>query len=92
MMSVDEIKNSLKFVTENGAKTMYIKDYGIKEGNSANFVVLDEKNVFDAVRNTASTILSEETVRLLWKNNLKKCLQPTTFRSVYEDHASYDQS
>ncbi len=58
MMSVDEIKDSLKFVTSNGAKTMCVQDYGIKDGNTANFVVLDEDNVFDAVRNTASTILS----------------------------------
>lgn len=58
MMSIEEISDSLKFVTDNGAKTMCIKDYGIKEGNSANFVVLDETNVFDAVRNSASTILS----------------------------------
>lgn len=50
---------------------MCIKDYGIKEGNSANFVVLDEKNVFDAVRNTASTILSVRNGKVIMENSLK---------------------
>lgn len=79
MMSVDEIKNSLKFVTENGAKTMCIKDYGIKEGNSANFVVLDEKNVFDAVRNTASTILSVRNGKVIMEKQPEKMLTTYNF-------------
>ena len=79
MMSVDEIKNSLKFVTENGAKTMCIKDYGIKEGNSANFVVLDEKNVFDAVRNTASTILSVRNGKVIMEKQPEKILTTYNF-------------
>ena len=49
MMSPDEIENALDLVTVNGAKTMNIADYGIEVGKSANFIVLDAKNEFDAI-------------------------------------------
>ena len=58
MMSMEQIEDSIKFVTVNGAKTMCIDDYGFKVGNPASFVVLDADNVIDAVRNTADVILS----------------------------------
>lgn len=58
---------------------MYIKDYGIKEGNSANFVVLDEKNVFDAVRNTASTILSVRNGKVIMEKQPEKMLTTYNF-------------
>lgn len=58
MMSIEQIEDSLKFVTSNGAKTMCIEDYGLKVGNPASFVVLNADNVIDAVRNTAEVILS----------------------------------
>ena len=74
MMSVEQISNSLRFVTTNGAKTMCVSDYGFKEGNSANFVVLDADNVFDAVRNTASTILSVRNGEVIMRKQPEKVL------------------
>ena len=38
MMSVEQISNSLRFVTTNGAKTMCVGDYGFKEGNSREYM------------------------------------------------------
>ncbi len=58
MMSIPQIQDSLKFVTDNGAKTMRVEDYGFKVGNSADFVVLNDDNVIDAVRNSSETVLS----------------------------------
>lgn len=58
MMSIPQIQDSLKFVTDNGAKTMCVEDYGFKVGNSADFVVLNDDNVIDAVRNSSETVLS----------------------------------
>ncbi|MCR5481447.1 MAG: cytosine deaminase [Clostridia bacterium] len=50
MLGYEEICNSYKFVTENAAKTLHLGDkYGIREGNEANFVVLDAKNYYDAL-------------------------------------------
>ena len=39
-------------ITVNSARTMCLEDYGIEEGNSADFVVLDADTPFDAVRLT----------------------------------------
>lgn len=74
MMSVAQINDSLKFVTENGAKTMCIEDYGFKVGNSASFVVLDEDNVFDAVRNTADALLSVRNGKVIMEKQPAKLL------------------
>ncbi|MGN0901758.1 MAG: amidohydrolase family protein, partial [Succinivibrio sp.] len=74
MMSVENINDSLKFVTSNGAKTMCIEDYGFKAGNSANFVVLNDTNVFDAVRNTSSTILSVRNGKTIMEKQVEKVI------------------
>lgn len=44
----NEIKIDL--ITENGAKTLGLADYGIQVGNAANFVVLQAKSAADALR------------------------------------------
>lgn len=50
MLGYDEIINSYKFVTDNAARTLHLGDaYGIKEGNEANFIILDAKNWYDAL-------------------------------------------
>ncbi|WGS65546.1 amidohydrolase family protein [Marinitoga aeolica] len=38
-------------ITINGAKSMGIKDFEIKEGNLANLVILKEKNILESLRN-----------------------------------------
>ena len=50
LMGYGQINDGLKLVTENSAKALGLTDYGIKEGNSANFIVLPAENGFDAVR------------------------------------------
>lgn len=79
MMSIAEIKDSLKFVTDNGARTMGISDYGIKVGNSANFVVLNDNNVFDAVRNYSSTIMSVRAGRIIMQKQVEEVLTTYDF-------------
>lgn len=50
MMSFAELDGALKFLTENGARTMNLSDqYGIEPGKPANFIVLDASDEFDAV-------------------------------------------
>lgn len=59
MMSMEEIDNALDFITINGARTLNILDtYGIKEGNPANFIVLNAKTGFEAVCNRVSVACS----------------------------------
>lgn len=50
LMGYSEIANGLRFVTENSAKSLRLKDYGIEEGNPANFVVLNAQDGYHAVR------------------------------------------
>lgn len=67
MMSVEQIESSLKFITTNGAKTMRVDDYGLEKGKSANFVVLSDNNVIDAVRNTSHVLLSVRQGRVIMR-------------------------
>lgn len=50
LMSVEQIWNALDYITVNGAKTLHLSDYGIREGSSASFIVIDAPNEFEAVR------------------------------------------
>lgn len=57
MMSISQIENGLDFITTNGAKTLHLGDtYEMKEGNEANFIVLEAMNEFDAIRNRAGIL------------------------------------
>lgn len=55
LMGYEEIVNAMDLITVNSAKTLHIEDtYGIKEGNSANFIVLDAQDEFEAIRKQAA--------------------------------------
>jgi len=59
MTSYDDIVRALDLITINGAKTLNIeKNYGIKEGNQANFIVIDSESEYEAVRCQAPVIYS----------------------------------
>lgn len=49
LMGYDDLLNSYRFITHNGARTLNLKDYGIKIGNTANFVIYDSKNFYDVL-------------------------------------------
>lgn len=46
----EEIYKSFNLITDNGAATMQIRDYGIKEGNPANLLILAGKDELDVIR------------------------------------------
>ncbi len=50
MIGMQEIEASFAMITQNGARTLQIPDYGIKVGNPANIVVLNAPNIFHALR------------------------------------------
>lgn len=67
MMSQREIETALKFPSVNGATTMRLGDsYGIREGNPADFIVLDASSAFDAVYERADVIRSVRDGRTLF--------------------------
>ncbi|ARM75394.1 amidohydrolase family protein [Acidianus manzaensis] len=47
----EDIEGMLKLITYNSAKIMKLKDYGIKENKKAEFVVLNAKSEYEALRN-----------------------------------------
>ncbi|WP_207696146.1 cytosine deaminase [Enterococcus sp. DIV0212c] len=59
MMGYDEIMNSYQFITTNAARTLNLGDsYGIKVGNSADFVVLNAENFYDVISDRAELLYS----------------------------------
>lgn len=50
MTGYNDIVSAYNLITTNGAKTLCLNHYEIKEGNKANFIVLDTDNEYDAVR------------------------------------------
>ena len=67
LMSVEQIWNALDYITVNGAKTLHLSDYGIREGSSASFIVIDAPNEFEAVREPAGIIRSVRKGRTIFE-------------------------
>lgn len=59
MMGYEELMNSYKIVTYNGAKTLNLgDDYGIKVGNTANLIILDSSDFITSLRKKSPVIYS----------------------------------
>ncbi len=59
MMGYEDILNSFRFVTSNGARTLHLGErYGIAAGRPASFVVLDAENWYQAIRFNSPVTLS----------------------------------
>lgn len=66
LMGYEDIMNSYKFVTHNAAKTLYLgEDYGIKEGNTANFIILDAPDFYKALNEKSAVLYSYHNGKLL---------------------------
>ncbi|MDI9519981.1 MAG: amidohydrolase family protein [Bacillota bacterium] len=66
--SPGELESAFDLITYNGAKCLNIQDqYGLDEGKPANFIVLDEKNVFDAIRKRVNVVMSVRNGKYLFK-------------------------
>ena len=72
LMGYGQINDGLKLVTENSAKALGLTDYGIQEGNSANFIVLPAENGFDAVRRQVPTRYSIRHGKVILETQLAK--------------------
>ena len=72
LMGYGQINDGLKLVTENSAKALGLTDYGIQEGNSANFIVLPAESGFDAVRRQVPTRYSIRHGKVISETQLAK--------------------
>ncbi|QSX35792.1 cytosine deaminase [Shewanella sedimentimangrovi] len=50
LMGYEDINQGLRLIGSHSARTLNLSDYGIKEGNSGNLIILPAKNGFDALR------------------------------------------
>jgi cytosine/creatinine deaminase len=57
MTSREEVTATFDMVTENAARTLGLRDYGIVEGSPANLVLVDAPDKWDAIRRLAATTL-----------------------------------
>lgn len=66
MMSLEQIRSGLDFITVNGAKTLSVEEgYELKKGNKASFIVLDAKDELTAIRERAHVLLSVRNGKVL---------------------------
>ncbi len=57
--SYEELETAFNLITYNGAKTMMLEDqYGLEVGKPANFIVLNESSVFEAIRKRVDVLAS----------------------------------
>ena len=68
MMGYEEILNSYKLITHNGARTLNISnDYGIKEGNSANFIILNNTNFYNIINEISEVVYNVRNGKIIAK-------------------------
>lgn len=66
--SYEELETAFDLVTYNSAKTMMLKDqYGLEVGKPANFIVLNESTVFEAIRKRVEVLASVRNGEFLFR-------------------------
>lgn len=70
---IDEIKKAFDLITINGANIMRVNnEYGIEAGKPANFIVLDAKDPYEAIRERAEVLASIRHGEYLFKQQPRK--------------------
>lgn len=66
MMGYEEILNSYKLITHNAARTLHLgSSYGIKEGNPASFIVLNNDNFYNVLNKQSEVLYSFNRGKLI---------------------------
>ncbi|GGW54304.1 cytosine deaminase [Winogradskyella epiphytica] len=59
IMSSEDVKTNFDLITYNGARCLNIQDsYGLEVGKAANFIVLNESSVYEAIRKRVDVLAS----------------------------------
>lgn len=68
IMSPEEIETNFDLITYNGAQCLNIQDrYGLKAGKPANFIVLNESSVYEAIRKRVDVLASVRNGNFLFR-------------------------
>jgi len=80
----EQVNTLFDMITTNSAKTMHISDYGIKPGNSADLIILDAENPFEAIR------LQAECLYVIRKGKVISQTVPAKRTVSFYDGKTYD--
>ncbi len=70
IMSPEEIKTNFDLITYNGARCLNIQDkYSLAAGNPANFIVLNESSVYEAIRKRVDVLASVRNGEFLFRRS-----------------------
>jgi cytosine deaminase len=72
MMGYDDFVRALDFITDNSAKLMQLKNYGIVEGHPANAILLSGEDDYSVLRNQGEVLLNLRHGKILMQR------QPST--------------
>ncbi|TXE05501.1 amidohydrolase family protein [Gelidibacter salicanalis] len=68
IMGPREIQTNFDLITYNGARCLNIQDtYGLEEGKAANFIVLNEASVYEAIRKRVDVLASVRNGEFLFR-------------------------
>lgn len=68
IMSSEDVKTNFDLITYNGARCLNIQDsYGLKVGKAANFIVLNESTVYEAMRKRVDVLASVRNGNFLFR-------------------------
>ena len=68
IMSAKDVETNFDLITYNGARCLNIQDsYGLEVGKAANFIVLDETTVYEAIRKRVDVLASVRNGEYLFK-------------------------
>lgn len=80
----EQVNTLFDMITINSAKTMHLSDYGIKPGNSADLIILDAENPFEAIR------LQAECLYVIRKGKVISQTVPAKRTVSFYDGKTYD--
>lgn len=80
----EQVNTLFDMITTNSAKTMHLSDYGIKPGNSADLIILDAENPFEAIR------LQAECLYVIRKGKVISRTVPAKRTVYFYDGKTYD--
>jgi cytosine deaminase len=68
IMSADDVKTNFDLITYNGARCLNLQDtYGLEVGKAANFIVLNESSVYEAIRKRVDVLASVRNGNFLFR-------------------------
>lgn len=78
--SYEELETAFDLITHNGAKTMMLEEqYGLEVGKPANFIVLTESSVFEAIRKRGDVLASVRNGDFLFRRREPEYEIPLNF-------------